>query len=275
MSRAAVLSYARQVGEESRALLAAASSTRCRSQILRGQARRALARADEVLRSAPYARVVGVRGGTPWHAVVRRDGRVSGDARRPSVDPLVATLAVARECEQLTAVSILRAGWRAGACVRATAHFDGHPPRTTAALHEARDRLGELLNRTVVRQLFAMGLSATSLQHRTTDPVVQEQLGDIVRWLDGAILQLRSTVFDLGRHPGDQAPFTSVLGQVVSSLTALGLTASSLQRRTADPYVAGKLVGFVATLDQAIADLQRMSGALVVEPPVVDPPPAA
>ena len=48
-----------------------------------------------------------------------------------------------------------------------------------------------------IGQLFQIGLAATSLQKRTADPYVQEQLLSMVADLDQVIAALRSVTFDL------------------------------------------------------------------------------
>ncbi len=48
-----------------------------------------------------------------------------------------------------------------------------------------------------IGQLFEIGLVATSLQKRTADPYVQEQLLRMVANLDQVIAALRSVTFDL------------------------------------------------------------------------------
>jgi hypothetical protein len=59
-----------------------------------------------------------------------------------------------------------------------------------------------------IGQLFQIGLAATSLQKRTADPYVQEQLVRMVADLDQVIAALRSVTFDL--VPSSQAPLELV-----------------------------------------------------------------
>lgn len=172
------------------------------------------------------------------------------------------------------------AGWRH----RRPTGGGGRPvgPRRGCTGHLGRrdapaDRPVAQRDETVVRQLFAVGLTATSLQQRTQDPAVRDELGNIVSWLDDVIRQLRSAVFDLGPGPGSPGRAqAAAFDRIVARLAILGTTAVSLQHQTADPFVRNQLIRFVAALDQSAAELRGLTG---MEAPRVpggyDVPPAA
>ena len=272
-----LLSDARRAGELSCSIRTAAAVTRQWSRAVRAEARRAVAEAERVAGACPYARIVGSRGRERLQTIVRRDG-TTDDGQRLDVDPLKVALAVARGYDHVTSISIRTAGWRPGVPqVLATAKFDPEPDATDNPVEAARRQIADSLNQTVIRQLFAVGLTATSLQQRTQDPALQNGLRNMVVWLDDVIRQLRSAVFDLGAVRGDRTPVqTEGLDRIVARLAILGGTAVSLQKQTADPFVRTQLVRFVAALDQSLAELRYLAGSEDPEPPGgYDEPPAA
>ncbi len=273
-----LLSDARRVGELSCSIRTAAAATRQWSQAVRTEARRAVAQAERVAGACPYARIVGSRGRARMQTIVRRDGTTTDDGQRLDVDPLKVTLAVARRYDHVTSISIHTAGRRPGVPqVLATGQFDPESDATDTPVEAARRQIADSLNQTVIRQLFAVGLTATSLQQRTDDPALQTGLRNMVVWLDDVIRQVRSAVFDLGAVREDRTPVqTEGLDRIVARLAILGGTAVSLQKQTADPFVRTQLVRFVAALDQSLAELRYLAGSEDPEPPGgYDEPPAA
>lgn len=273
-----VLSYARAVRAYSRRTREAAAATRLRSRAVHAESRVAVARAEQIANACPYARIVGICNRERLQIIVRRDGTTVGGGRQLDTDPLKAALAAARACDHVTSVSIRMAGWRTGGSpVAAAARIGPERDARDTSGDATRRQIAESLNETVIRQLFAVGLTATSLQQRTQDPALRDGLGNIVSWLDDVIRQLRSAVFDLGPVPDAPGPAQSAaFDRIVARLAILGTTAVSLQHQTADPFVRNQLIRFVAALDQSAAELRGLTG---MEAPRVpggyDVPPAA
>lgn len=96
----------------------------------------------------------------------------------------------------------------------------GRPPLAAdeRAIGEDRQRIARDLQDRVVRRLFATGLAAQSLRARVTDPDTGERLQHVVEELDRAILDLRSSIFDLDT-PGAPDAAPSLRARVVEECT--------------------------------------------------------
>jgi two-component system, NarL family, sensor histidine kinase DevS len=259
-----LLSHARQARRD-------AERAGARSRAARRRSDTALEAGRQARIWATYARIVGTRNGLPVYAIVQNDGTIVG--KRVRDDPLQAVLEVARECEHVESLQFCNAGLRphvrsVGATASLVPAEAAEPDSPTGAPgtdpDALRQRIANILDRVVVRQLAAVSMAASSYQERAEDPLMRKGFGLIAKWLDDAVLELRSSVPELGLPPhggeaGGEAGLET-LARVIVRLSTLGEAAASLERQTADPFVQGRLVRFVATLDQGLADLRHLSG---------------
>lgn len=78
-----------------------------------------------------------------------------------------------------------------------------HQRLQEASLLDERERIARDLHDDVIQRLFAAGLSLQSAAQRSTQPEVTDRLTVVIDDLDVAIKQLRNSIFELGRRPGD------------------------------------------------------------------------
>lgn len=94
---------------------------------------------------------------------------------------------------------------------------DRRADRERLMLLEDRDRIARDLHDHVIQRVFAIGLTVQSGAERVTDPVLQERLLRTVDDLDDTIRQIRQTIFELHRRPGQVRSVSSLLQQTAES----------------------------------------------------------
>jgi signal transduction histidine kinase len=86
----------------------------------------------------------------------------------------------------------------AGAAGIAIENAKLHERAQEAALLEDRDRIARDLHDAVIQRIFAVGLSLQGIVHKQLPDGVGVRLRQAIEDLDGTILQIRSTIFELG-----------------------------------------------------------------------------
>jgi signal transduction histidine kinase len=132
---------------------------------------------------------------------------------------------------------------------------------------EERERIAADLHDTVIRQLFATGLSLQGVEPMVEHPEASRRVQLAVDDLDNTIRQIRSTVFELG--PSLQVPVASngehVLAMVTESARLLGLQPHLEVHGPADATFSDAEAGeVVAILRDLIARVAERPGATQV-----------
>lgn len=124
--------------------------------------------------------------------------------------------------------------------------------------HE-RERIAQDLHDTVVQELFATGMSIQAAAGRITDAQVRDLLTGAVDNIDGAIRQLRQTIFDLTRL--EEAPEGDAFDAVIrSSRDILGFD-PSITRRGQAPIHESIRREAVAVVQEALANVAKHAGS--------------
>ncbi len=123
------------------------------------------------------------------------------------------------------------------------------------ALLEDHDRIARDMHDHVIQRLFATGLSLQSAARLAVHPTVRERLDDAVDDLDGAIREIRHTIYELHRLPA---------GSIRDEISGLVGDASDLLGFEPSLLVEGRLSGLTDTLAQDLVAVVRESLANVV-----------
>jgi signal transduction histidine kinase len=78
-----------------------------------------------------------------------------------------------------------------------------------------RDRIARDLHDHVIQRLFATGLQLQSTLRQTTDPTVQQRIGQAVEELDNTVREIRTAIFDL--HTADGGDETSLRRRILDT----------------------------------------------------------
>jgi signal transduction histidine kinase len=132
----------------------------------------------------------------------------------------------ARSVEERVAASVVmtRAATRAATLPpRVASKRPDEPEREIEAMElEIRDRIADGLNGRVVRRLFSLGLTVSSLASQMTDPLLQQRLTNISHELDDAIAEVRFSVWPAARGQGPPTGDRSEPGRVSADRILLG-----------------------------------------------------
>jgi signal transduction histidine kinase len=130
-----------------------------------------------------------------------------------------------------------------------------------------RDRIARDLHDHVVQRLFATGLQLQSTLRRSTDPAVQERIGQAVDELDTTVREIRTAIFDLhtagdGGRPGLHR---RILDTAHEAAAGSGVSPSVRTSGAVDTMVPTEIgVHVVAVVREAISNALRHGRATTV-----------
>jgi signal transduction histidine kinase len=141
--------------------------------------------------------------------------------------------------------------------------FPGSPAPSAEALAVSadRDRIARDLHDHVVQAVYAACLSLQSVLPRVADPVAGRRIAEVVEQLDGAVHDLRTTIFDLHGRGSAGTGLRRRLLDVVTA-TAGGLSPTVRMSGVVDDLVTGSLAADVeAVAREAVSNCVRHAGA--------------
>ncbi|WP_152185427.1 GAF domain-containing sensor histidine kinase [Segeticoccus rhizosphaerae] len=128
--------------------------------------------------------------------------------------------------------------------------------QTLLALLEDRDRIARDMHDHVIQRLFATGLSLQSAARLAVHPTVRERLDDAVDDLDGAIKDIRHTIYELHRMPA---------GTIRDEIAGLIGDASELLGFEPTLLIEGRLAGLTDSLAADLVAVVREALANIVK----------
>ena len=135
------------------------------------------------------------------------------------------------------------------------------------ALVEDRERIGRDLHDLVIQNLFAVGLSLQAVASRVVDSGVSSRLVDAVASIDNTIIQVRTTIFQLGTPRDDSS--VGVRQQIVRVLRdarpGLGFEPRLRLDGLIDTIPDATAEHLLATLTEALSNIVRHARATIVE----------
>jgi signal transduction histidine kinase len=114
---------------------------------------------------------------------------------------------------------IVVAGHRAQAFSEPERGRDAASPRRARVLAE-RERIAGELHDTAIQRIFVSAMAIRSVQQRTADPLLRDELDQIIGQLDHAIADIKSAVLRPG--PGRSGEETGGAGTSAPGVTVLG-----------------------------------------------------
>lgn len=129
------------------------------------------------------------------------------------------------------------------------------------AVFEDRQRIARDLHDRVVQRLFAAGMAVQSTLGRTGDPVLKGRLERAVEEIDTAILDLRSSVFELAPPGPAESVRASVLEICAEMRPALGLTPRVRFSGSIETVDASVSAALLLVLREALANVARHARA--------------
>ncbi|WP_181783811.1 sensor histidine kinase, partial [Pseudonocardia pini] len=129
-----------------------------------------------------------------------------------------------------------------------------------------RDRIARDLHDVVIQRLFATGLKLQSTMRRSSEPEVQERIGQAVEELDETVREIRTSIFDLHTaEQGDHGVRRSLLDAVTELTRDSGLVASLRTSGAVDTLVPADLAPhLLAAAREAVSNAVRHSGGRTV-----------
>jgi PAS domain S-box-containing protein len=132
------------------------------------------------------------------------------------------------------------------------------------AVSDDRQRIASELHSRVVQRLFSAGMAAESVLGRTPDPLLRNRLLRAVAEIDAAIVDLRSTVFELASYESANPLRASVLQICAEMRPALGLAPCVRFAGAVDAIDAGMGEALLAALREALSNVVRGAQATKV-----------
>ncbi|PWW24808.1 histidine kinase-like protein [Geodermatophilus normandii] len=137
---------------------------------------------------------------------------------------------------------------------------DPTPSPEQLAVSADRDRIARDLHDHVVQQVFAACLSLQSVLPRVADPAARRRIAEVVEQLDGAVHDLRTTIFDLHTRDAAGGGLRRRLLDVVTA-TAGALSSTVRVSGVVDDLVVGSLAADVeAVAREAVSNCVRHAG---------------
>lgn len=128
------------------------------------------------------------------------------------------------------------------------------------ALLEDRDRIARDMHDHVIQRLFATGLSLQSAARLAVHPTVREQLDDAVDDLDGAIKDIRHTIYALHRLP--VGTIRDAIGEVIDDAAqSLGFEPALVIEGRLTGLTDGLSADLVAVVREALANVAKHARA--------------
>ena len=227
---------------------------------------------DEVPLVGPLAEVAGGRtamlvSGTDWGADLGLDETVLAPMRSPGGAVGVLVLGRRQDADRFGADQelVMAAGFAEQAALAlelARAQSD----RARLDVYEDRDRIARDLHDLVVQRLFAVGLSLRTMSRRALPQDEQQRrVEQAVDDLDLTVKELRRSIFQLHRRPGEGDVRADLEGIVAAARSPLGFmpdfTVDGPVESLPDPVVPH----LYAVLREALSNAARHAGASSVE----------
>lgn len=137
------------------------------------------------------------------------------------------------------------------------------------AVLEDRQRIARDLHDRVIQRLFAAGLAASAISRRVTDPIVADRIAQVVTELDGTIVDLRSSIFELAPSASRDPLARRVLDLCAAECQHLGIRSNvwfSGPVESVDPLRGEELL---VVLREALSNVVRHAHASSVDIGVV------
>ena len=130
------------------------------------------------------------------------------------------------------------------------------------AVFDERDRLARDLHDTVIQRLFAVGLSLQGVAGRTTAQNEADLLNEAIVDIDNTILQVRTTIFELGLDSTSPGPRAAVLALVHELDSVVGFEVHTSIDGPVDASLSNEIVEhLLATLREALTNIGRHAEA--------------
>lgn len=143
--------------------------------------------------------------------------------------------------------------------------LDGQASSLTLALLKDRARIARDLHDTVIQELFAAGLALQALALRSA-PDVQGRLSDTIDRLDATIRQIRTTIFGLGAHNGQDSLVASVHAVIDDAARILQFQPRFRSSGAIDTAATPELVEhLLPTLRESLSNIARHARATRVD----------
>lgn len=138
-----------------------------------------------------------------------------------------------------------------------------HDRRRELVLVEDRERIAKELHGTVIRQLFATGLSLQATSQLRERPEVKVRLQEAVEDIDTTVKYIRSAIFDLETNSTRHQGFRRRTLMLVQELSrALGFVPEVAFHGPVDTMVCGVIASeLLATIREALSNVARHAGA--------------
>lgn len=136
----------------------------------------------------------------------------------------------------------------------------------TSRVNDDRDRIARDLHDVVIQRLFAIGMRLDAVRKYDMHPVVHSRISGTIDDLDLVIRDIRSTIFDLQRGPGDDGLRSAAMTLTVEAATHLGCTPRITFTGPVDSLVPEPVAAnLLAVLQEALSNAVRHSLASAVE----------
>ena len=138
--------------------------------------------------------------------------------------------------------------------------------RARLAVYEDRDRIARDLHDVVVQRLFAVGLSLRTMSRRTLPEDEQlRRIDQAVDDLDATVKELRRSIFQLHRRPGEGDLRADLEGIVAAARTPLGFMPEFSVEGPVESIPDVVVPHLLAVLREALSNAARHAGATAVD----------
>ena len=138
--------------------------------------------------------------------------------------------------------------------------------RARLAVYEDRDRIARDLHDVVVQRLFAVGLSLRTMSRRTLPEDEQlRRIDQAVDDLDATVKELRRSIFQLHRRPGEGDLRADLEGIVAAARTPLGFMPEFSVEGPVESVPDLVVPHLLAVLREALSNAARHAGATAVD----------
>ncbi len=138
--------------------------------------------------------------------------------------------------------------------------------RARLAVYEDRDRIARDLHDVVVQRLFAVGLSLRTMSRRTLPEDEQlRRIDQAVDDLDATVKELRRSIFQLHRRPGEGDLRADLEGIVAAARTPLGFMPELSVEGSIESIPDVVVPHLLAVLREALSNAARHAGAARVD----------